>query len=174
MYRKLVIVLALVAISMGAGGRANDERAVRNLIDQWDTAYRSLNARALVNLLTPDYELINRIGQWTPFKTREANERMWSWAFTNIYQGKPGPHHTVESVRFIQPRVAVVQARAFWPDEIVLPDGTRIPPHGEIDTFIVVKQKEGWRISAQNIHNQMPGEELPTRLPWEGNDTQSK
>jgi uncharacterized protein (TIGR02246 family) len=166
-YRRLALILALVIVCVGAGGRANDESSVRNLIARWDAAYRSLNAKALVNLLTPDYELINRLGQWTPFKSREANERMWTWAFTNIYHGKPGPHHTVERIRFIQPDVAVVQARAYWSDEIVLPGGTRIPPHGEIDTFIVVRQKKGWRISAQNIHNQMPGDELPDQLPWQ-------
>jgi hypothetical protein len=47
-----------------------------------------------------------------------------------------------------------------------LDDGTPIPAHGEIVTFVAVKQAEGWRTAAQNIHNQMPGDELPGQLPW--------
>jgi uncharacterized protein (TIGR02246 family) len=174
MYRRFFLVLALTLIPFEIQGHVNDEeRSVRDLINQWDAAYRRLDAKALAKLETSDFELVNRLGQWTPFKAREDNERMWAWAFTNIYNGKPGPEHSVERVRFIRPDTAIVQARAFWPDEITLPDGTRIPPHGEIDTFVVVKQKDGWRIASQNIHNQMPGEELPSQLPWEnkGNST---
>jgi hypothetical protein len=61
--------------------------------------------------------------------------------------------------------------------EVVLKDGTRIPPHGKIDTFVLVKQGDAWRIAAMNIHNQMPrgrerpGERvpLPTKQPPESN-----
>ncbi len=168
MSRMFLLVLVIITNTFGAEGRINnDERSIRDLINQWDAAYRHLDAKSLAQLETPDFELVNRLGQWMPFKSREDNVRMWAWAFTNIYHGKSGPQHSVERVRFIRTDIAIVQARASWPDEITLPDGTRIPPHGEIDTFVVVKQKEGWRIASQNIHNQMPGEELPAQLPWE-------
>jgi uncharacterized protein (TIGR02246 family) len=166
MYRRFIVIAMLAIASFGFGGKRNDERAVRDLIERWDAAYRSLDAKALVALETEDFELVNRLGWWTPFKTREDNERMWAWAFATIYNGKPGPKHTVERVRFIRPEVAIVQAHAAWP-ALMLPDGTSIPPHSEIVTFVVVKQKEGWRIASQSIHNQMPGEELPSPLPWE-------
>ena len=81
---------------------------------------------------------------------------MWAWAFTNIYKGKPGPDHAIERVRFLSPDVALVQARAYWKDIITLDDGTRIPPHGEIDTFVAVRNAHLWRVAALNIHNQMP------------------
>lgn len=50
----------------------------------------------------------------------------------------------------------VVQARAYWKDIIVLDDGTQIPPHGEIDTFVAVRNGGVWRVASLNIHNQMP------------------
>ena len=169
MFRKLLLVLALAALSAGAGGKkVDDERAVRELITRWDAAYRSLDARAVAALETEDFELVNRVGWWTKARGREDNERMWAWGFDVIYKGKPGPQHTVESVRFVSPDVAVVQAHADWP-ALTLPDGTPIPPHGEIVTFVVVKQKKTWLIASQNIHNQMPGEELPQPPPWEQN-----
>ena len=166
MYRKLLAVLALVALSVGAGGKTDDERAVRELIARWDAAYRSLDARAIAALETEDFELVNRFGWWTKAASREDNERMWAWGFANIYRGKPGPQHTVESVRFVRPDVAVVQAHADWP-ALTLDDGTQIPPHGEIVTFVVVRQKKTWLIASQNIHNQMPGQGLPSPPPWQ-------
>ena len=173
MYRKLILsafVMVAATICCGAANLPNDEREIRNLISKWDAAYRALDAKAMVALETPDFELVDRFGNWFPQTSRQENERMWSWAFANVYKGKPGPKHTVERIRFIQPNVAVVQARAFWAEVITLPDGTRVPPHGQLTTFIVVNQKEGWRIAAQNVHNKMPGDgpgELsPNQLPW--------
>lgn len=166
MYRVVLLALALAVVSVGASAKPDDERAVRDLIGRWDAAYRGLDARAVAALQTEDFELVNRVGWWTKARGREDNERMWAWGFEVIYKGKPGPKHTVESVRFISPEVAVVQAHADWP-ALTLPDGTPIPPHGEIVTFVVVKQKKTWLIASQNIHNQMPGEELPSPTPWE-------
>ena len=171
MYRKVLLVLVLVALSVGASAKpSDDERAVRELIARWDAAYRSLDAKAVAALETEDFELVNRVGWWTKARGREDNERMWAWGFDVIYKGKPGPKHTVESVRFVSQDVAVVQARADWP-ALTLPDGTIIPPHGEIVTFVVVRQKKKtWLIASQNIHNQMPGDELPQPPPWEQKD----
>jgi uncharacterized protein (TIGR02246 family) len=166
LHRKLIFVLALAVSSTGFGGKTDDERAVRDLVSRWDAAYRSLDAGALAALETEDFEMVNRLGWWTPFKTREDNERMWAWTFKTIYNGKPGPKHTVERVRFISPDVAIVQAHGDWP-ALALPDGTAIPPHGEIVTLVVVKKKRGWLVASESIHNQMPGEELPSPLPWE-------
>ena len=52
--------------------------------------------------------------------------------------------------------MALIQARAYWNEVIVLDDGTRIPPHAEIDTFVAVRKANAWRVAALNIHNQMP------------------
>ena len=166
MSRKLLLVLAVLVFSVGAQAKPYDERAVRDLIERWDAAYRSLDAKALAALETEDFELVNRVGWWTKASSRAENERMWAWGFEVIYKGRPGPKHTVESVRFVSADAAVVQAHADWP-ALTLDDGTAIPPHGEIVTFVVVRQKKNWLIASQNIHNQMPGEELPSPLPWE-------
>src|SRR4051794_25447451 len=120
-----MVVLALVVFSMTTGAKPNDERAVRDLIERWDAAYRSLDAKAMAALETEDFELINRVGWWTKAASREENERMWAWGFETIYKGKPGPKHTIESVRFVRPDVAIVQAHADWP-ALTLDDGTPI------------------------------------------------
>lgn len=159
MFGKRWISTALIcACSVFAFGQqhSRDERGVRDLVARWNAAYRALDAKTLAALQTPDFEIVNRLGQWTPTSSTTQNEQMWAWAFTNIYKGKPGPDHAIERVRFLSPDVALVQARAYWKDVITLDDGTRIPPHGEIDTFVAVRNARVWRVGALNIHNQMP------------------
>lgn len=163
---RFLFTILIAAVCCAAAEPAGAEQSVRRVLESWDAAYRALDARALAELATPDFELVNRLGQWTPFSSREDSARMWAWGFSVIYQGKPGPAHTIERVRLLAPGVAVAQTRAFWADPIVLPNGYKVPPHGEIDTFVVVQRPEGWRVASENIHNQMPGDELPDPLPW--------
>lgn len=165
MKRKLFSVIALAVMPVLGGETSSAEQQVRELIQRWDAAYCSLDAAGLAALAAPDFELINRLGQWTPMSSRAELERMWSWGFTNIYRGVPGPRHTIERMRFLSANTAIVQTHASWP-ALKLDNGMDIPPHGEITTFVAVKQPGGWRVASESIHNQMPGDELPATLPW--------
>ena len=63
---------------------------------------------------------------------------------------------TQEGMRDVLPAYdfrTVIRIDTQWP-EITLDDGTKIPPHGEVDTFVTVKRNGEWRISVQTIHNQ--------------------
>jgi len=165
----LAFILGLGIIGFGQTKTTNDEQKIRELIGKWDAAYRALDGKAIAALETEDFELVDRFGNWIAQTSREENERMWNWTFKNIYQGKPGPQHTIERIRFINPNSALVVCKAFWAEIITLPDGQKIPPHGQTTTFTVVKNKAGWQIAAQTIHNKMQSDEPDTpreKLPW--------
>lgn len=130
-------------------------------MSRWNAAYRALDAKAMAALEADDFQMVDRFGEWYDSRGAAENERLWDWAFKNIYRGQPGPARQIESIRFLRPEVAIVAAKGQW-GEITLEDGTRIPPHGEIDTFVLVKQGEQWKIAHLDIANQMestrPGE----------------
>jgi uncharacterized protein (TIGR02246 family) len=131
-----------------------DEQDVRELIARWNTGYRALDAKAMAALETDDFQIVDRFGEWYDSRGAAENERLWDWSFKNIYRGKPGPARQIENIRFLRPEIAIVAAKCQW-GEITLDDGGRIPPHGEIDTFVVEKQGEQWKIAQLNIANQM-------------------
>jgi uncharacterized protein (TIGR02246 family) len=160
------VILALAGTSSMAQSTIPEDPAVRELIARWNAAYRKLDARTLASLHTADVEIIDRFGHWVRSEGPEFTERLWTMTFRDIYKGKPGPERSVRNVRMLSPDVALVQATTQW-DEVVLDDGTRIPPHGEIDTFVLVRRDGAWRVAAINIHNQMPpGRERPgERVP---------
>ena len=112
-------------------------------------AYRNLDANALAATLAPDFRLGDNYQSQGP----DFNQRMWAWGFKHIYKGRPGPEHRIINVEFLAPGVAIVQTAADW-QEIVLDNGMKIPPHGEVDTFIAVKRHGEWKIKMQTIHNQ--------------------
>jgi ketosteroid isomerase-like protein len=170
MFRKVALAVMLTIISTQAHSQpsTNDERGVHDFIARWNAAYTGLDAGALAALETNDYEMIDRFGHWIKSEGPEFNQRLWATTFKDIYHGKPGPARIVESIRFMAPNVAVVQARANHAEGVVLDDGTRIPPFWEIDTYTLVKVDGGWRVALLNIHNQIdpgserPGEHVPT------------
>ena len=179
MLRKIVL---LIVTTYGISGQAaiaapvaNDEAGVREFISHWNTAYTGLNAKALAALETPDYEMVDRFGHWIKSEGPEYNERLWALAFTEVYRGKPGPARVIESVRFMAPNVAVVQARANHADGVTLEDGTHIPPFWKINTYTLIKTDAGWRVALLNIHNQIDpmeeatGQHVPTTSAREGN-----
>jgi hypothetical protein len=108
-------------------------------------------------LETSDFQLIDRFGEWIQSKGQHFNEQLWDMTFKEIYKGKPGPARSVEAIRFLTPEVAIVQAHTNW-GVVTLDDGTKIPPHGEIDTFVLVRNGSEWKVNTLNIHNQMPPE----------------
>ena len=146
------------------------EQSVRQTITRWNAAYRAMDPKRLATLFTDSVEIIDRFGHWVRPGGRSEVEQLWHLTFTQIYKGRPGPERVVESVRMLTPNVALVQATTQW-DKVTLDDGTVIPAHGEIDTFVLVRQGDEWRIASLNIHNRMapgterPGERVPTRNP---------
>src|SRR5690349_1230771 len=101
----------------------DDEQGVRDFMERWNTAYTSLDAATLAKMETDDYEMIDRFGHWIKTEGQGFNERLWAMTFKDIYHGKPGPARTIESIRFMAPNVAVVQARANHPNGVLLDDG---------------------------------------------------
>jgi len=173
MFRKAAFTALLIIVFAQAHSQSSttDERGVRDFIARWNAAYTGLDAAALAALESDDYEMIDRFGHWIKSEGPESKQRLWAMTFKEIYHGRPGPVRIIESIRFMVPNVAVVQARANHAEGVVLDDGTRIPPFWEIDSYTLVKADAGWRVALLNIHNQIdpsaerPGEHVPNASP---------
>lgn len=166
--RRVGFLLLIITFSLGGHAQsAGDDQIVRNLVERWDAAYVALDAKTLANLHTPEFDIVNRLGQWTHKSSNPAQEELWAWTFRVIYNGKPGPSHTIEKVRFLTPEVACVLTRGYWKDVITLDDGTKIPPHGEVDTLTVVKKDGNWKVAWIDIHNQVPPSDIKPGQPLE-------
>lgn len=148
-----MLTLSCLLCAAANSGTEAEEQAVRELITRRNIAYHNLDAKALASLLTPDFRLVDRLGDNYRSQGPEYNTRMWDWGFKYVYRGRREPEHRILNIEFIAPTVALVQTAADW-EEIVLDNGQKIPPHGKVDTFIVVKRGEEWRIKMQTIHNQ--------------------
>jgi uncharacterized protein (TIGR02246 family) len=166
-----VVFLLAVCLPTLAQNANPDEAAVRKVVEDWNRYYQALDGTKLASLSTPEFDIVNRLGMWTHKNSNPDLAEMWNWSFKFIYKNNPGPEHKIDHIRFLNADTAAVLTRAYWGKELTLDDGTKIPPHGEIDSFIVVKKGSEWKIAWLDIHNQMPpfdkkpGEPLETPFP---------
>jgi uncharacterized protein (TIGR02246 family) len=161
----VLFIVAIPGIQRAASADRDDE--VRDFIARWNTAYTSLDATGLAALETPDYEMIDQFGHRIKSEGPDFNQRLWAMAFRDIYQGRPGPARQIESIRFLTPQVAIVQARANHPGGVTLDGGTHSPPFWEINTYTLMRSNAGWKVAVLDIHNQIDpaseraGEQVP-------------
>lgn len=135
-----------------AGTATNEEQAIRELFAAYDQAWKRRDAEAVAGMRTEDAEVVNRFGLWSRPANRAENARSLAQLMATIYKEHEPPVHTVELVRFIRPDVAIVHTSSEQRD-VVLPDGTKIPPFQEVNTYVLVKEEGRWLITSENIQN---------------------
>jgi len=106
------------------------EGEIRNFIAGWNAAYTRLDAEALAKLETPDFQLVDRFGHWIQSEGAEFNRQLWTLTFQQIYKARPGPARRIENIRFLSADVAVVQARAWHAETVVLDEARAFLPSG--------------------------------------------
>ena len=140
-----LFLINLVSTSIIHGqGKTNDKQsqAIYSLIDQYSQAREKRDTVLLKNILTTDIDQLVSSGEWRSGLKESTVGMMRSSA------NSPGTRTLkVEKIRFLNPQCAIVDARY----EIQNVDGSL---RKMWSTFIVVDQKNGWKISA--IRNMLP------------------
>jgi ketosteroid isomerase-like protein len=126
-------------------------RPVRELIERWCTAYGDLNEKELAALESPDVEIVDRFGELHVAKQQTDQERFWAEGFEMIRREDFHPVWAIEEIRSTRPDVVIVHADISYSGGIPLKGGDYIPAFSEIHTFIVPRDKAGWRIVGHDI-----------------------
>jgi len=126
-------------------------RPVRELIERWCTAYGDLNEKQLAALESPDVEIVDGFGELRVAKQQTDEERFWAEGFEMIRREDFHPVWAIEEIRSTRPAVVIVHADISYSGGIPLKGGDYIPAFSEIHTFIVSRDKAGWRIAGHDI-----------------------
>ena len=121
---------------------AIDDAAVRDLVKRYADAREKNDPAAIGALFTPDADQLVSSGEW-----RKGREALVKGVLASSQQSGGKRTTTVETVRFLTPDSAIVDARY----EIV--GGTYVERR-MWSTFVMARTKDGWRIAA--IRNMLP------------------
>jgi len=132
----LPLLLALTPAFAQSG-----EEPVRELVARYAAAREAMDPARVSALFTPDADQLVSSGEW-----RRGREALVQGAMASSRQNEGRRILSVESIRFLSPAIAIVDARY----EIAGESGTR----RMWSTFIVHLTSGGWRIAA--IRNMLP------------------
>jgi uncharacterized protein (TIGR02246 family) len=146
-----LLMMALVGPIRAAetNGTAEDERAIRDLVIRFNDARNAFDEKKEAGFFTEDGEYVDTNGSVT--KGRAEREQLFTRGLPRFKGSRA--ERTVKNIYFVKPDVAVVTVSV----ELIAPGK---PPLPIIDTDVMVKRNDTWRIASQ--HN------LVIRLPASG------
>ena len=152
----LVVMMAHPA-SVPAADRARDESEIRQLQTRQQDAWNRHDAKAYAALFTDDGDVVNVVGWW--WHGRGEIERQLTAAYTVVFRESRLAITDVQ-VRFLARDIAIAHVR--WTME-----GARTPPsipepRQGIQTQVLLKRGDEWRISAFQNTNSVPEVPFPT------------
>ena len=137
----LIALVATLAATPQPKPAAADDAAVRDLVRKYADAREKNDAAAVGALFTADADQLVSSGEW-----RRGREALVKGVLASTQSGGTRTT-TVETVRFLTPDTAIVDARY----EIV---GGAYVERRMWSSFVMARTKEGWRIAA--IRNMLP------------------
>lgn len=144
--RRLIGAFALIAVSQlaAAADHATDEKAIRQVVKDYETIWNKHDMSTFGDLFTDDAEWVNVVGHVWRGKAdiRKAHQVVHETNFKNRNM-----QFDEMTVRFIRPDVAVSIVR--WTlDGFEAPDGRHFPKGPNVATLVFVKQNGRWLISS--------------------------
>jgi uncharacterized protein (TIGR02246 family) len=147
--RALLACILPAAVAYGQDSQRSDEPAIRRLVEKYVEARNSRNPQATRALFTSDADQLVSTGEW-----RKGIDALVRGAMASSQKEASKSSIAVESIRFIDPSVAIVDGRY---ETISASTGVS----RKMWTTLVVKRLESeWRIAA--IRNMLPSTVAPT------------
>ena len=130
--------------SQAAGQSADDQAAIRKVMDAMTTAFNTRDEEATTSLMTADADFVNVMGSWSRGAAEVARARHGRFA-TAL---KNASIRIIDvRTRFIRTDVAVVHVNHEMTGMLDTA-GNELPPHRELSLRVVVKESGKWFVTA--------------------------
>ena len=138
----VALVAVFFAVPSSAQNAGGDEAAIRDVVKRYSEARNANDAKTLESLFVADADQLVSSGEW-----RRGRDALVKGVLASSTQTGGKRTTTVETVRFLTPETAIVDARY----EIA---GGAYVERKMWSSFVMAKTNEGWRIAA--IRNMLP------------------
>lgn len=152
---KTLVLLAALAVAPVSPPSSPDDRAVREIVANLESAWNHGDAVAWSRDYSDDAEFINIVG--AVYDRREL-ERRHAMIFQKLFKGSHADF-PVRRIRELSPDVKVVETDAVVRGASAMPPGIRVDPDGALRTRFkhILQRRNGrwWIVASQNTQ-QLP------------------
>ena len=151
------VIISLAAATAFSQAPGKDEQALKSLVDRMTTAQTEYDAKTLDNILTADYIEISPLGEFDPrdkvlgFYSAEAKA-----AAAAVKASVEATEHSIRNYGSF----AVVIARLNYTMSM---DSKPMPPRSIRVTYLMKKEKEGWKIASAQYTGIRPAQPAKTQ-----------
>ena len=148
---RFALALMLLAAAPVAADSGGDEAAIRAIVSEQEAAWNAGDGAAYARRVSPDVSFTNLFGM-VMYGAPAFAERHQAILAT-FYKGTV-KHHTIRSVRFVTPDVAIVDIDNEVRGVAAMPAGIAVPTDGIVRTQLMevfVRHAGAWQVEA--YHN---------------------
>ena len=140
---RLLPALALSLLSAAALAQSNDEKDIRTIGAQIQSAWNKADARELADLFLTDGDYISSTGRTA--RGRDELRKAFAAQWSGIYKGTK-LSHTLTNVRFLRRDIAIADG-AFEISGMRDPTGKLLPTRSGLSTVIAAKKGDRWYVA---------------------------
>jgi uncharacterized protein (TIGR02246 family) len=140
---RVLSVLCLSLFSAAALAQSNDEKDIRAIGAQIQSAWNKADAKELADLFLTDGDYVSSTGRTA--RGRDELQRAFAAQWSGIYKGTK-LSHTLTNVRFVRKDVAIADG-AFEITGMRDASGKLLPTRSGLSTVIAAKKGERWYVA---------------------------
>jgi uncharacterized protein (TIGR02246 family) len=140
---RLLPVLACFLLSAAALGQSNDEKDIRAIGAQIQSAWNKADAKEIADLFLTDGDYVSSTGRTA--RGRDELQKAFAAQWSGIYKGTK-LSHTLTNVRFLRKDVAIADG-AFEITGMRDSSGKILPTRSGLSTVIAAKKGDRWYVA---------------------------
>jgi uncharacterized protein (TIGR02246 family) len=140
---RLSVLLALSLFPAAGLAQSNDEKDIRTIGAQIQSAWNKADAKELADLFLTDGDYVSSTGRTA--RGRDELQKAFAAQWTGIYKGTK-LSHTLTNVRFVRKDVAIADG-AFEITGMRDPSGKILPTRSGLSTVIAAKKGDRWYVA---------------------------
>jgi uncharacterized protein (TIGR02246 family) len=140
---RLPVVLALSLLAAPAFAQSNDEKDIRTIGTQIQSAWNKADPKELADLFLTDGDYVSSTGRTA--RGRDELQKAFAAQWSGVYKGTK-LSHTLTNIRFLRKDVAIADG-AFEITGMRDASGKILPTRSGLSTVIAAKKGERWYVA---------------------------
>ena len=126
---------------------AEDEKAIRQVMQQMQDAWNRNDVPAMMQLCSEDVQFVNPVGMW--WNSRAKFQKALTVFHQTMFKGATFKYDEM-NFQFLRPDVAVVGGVSNW-NAYTTPEGVKVESSTGVDRYVLTKAKGVWLIRSGHV-----------------------
>lgn len=145
--RFLLVCFLLTMTTYGWSQTAEDEKAIRQAMQQMQEAWNRNDVPAMMQLCSEDVQFVNPVGMW--WNSRAKFQKALTVFHQTMFKGVTFKYDEI-GIQFLRPDVPVVSGVSNW-NAYTTPEGVKVESSKGVDRYVITQEKGAWLFRSGHV-----------------------